>query len=130
MEPVTLVVTALAAGAALGLEETTSAAVKDAYARLKVLAARRLGSRPDGERALDRHAGGTTGWEQTLAAELAAAGAGGDHDLVTAAQAVLRLAGEAGWQPGKYLVDLWQAQGVQVGDRNTQHNTFGAAPGC
>ena len=35
MDPVTLIVTALAAGAASALQDGASAAVKDAYARLK-----------------------------------------------------------------------------------------------
>lgn len=45
MDPVTLIVTALAAGAASALQDGTSAAVKDAYARLKVLVTRRFAGR-------------------------------------------------------------------------------------
>ena len=37
MDPVALLVTALAAGAASALQDGVSAAVKDAYARLKAL---------------------------------------------------------------------------------------------
>ena len=40
MDPITLIVTALAAGAASGAAEAASAAVKDAYAGLKALVAR------------------------------------------------------------------------------------------
>lgn len=40
MDPVSLVVTALAAGAAIGLKDTASAAVTDAYENLKVLVKR------------------------------------------------------------------------------------------
>ena len=53
MDPITLIVTALAAGAALGVQDTASAMVKDAYAGLKALvkktAWRRAGRR-DGAR--------------------------------------------------------------------------------
>lgn len=42
MDPITLIVSALAAGAALGAQDTVSTMVKDAYAGLKVLAKRQL----------------------------------------------------------------------------------------
>lgn len=47
MDPITLVVAALAAGAALGLSDTTTADY-GAYASLKTPVRRRLGSRGDG----------------------------------------------------------------------------------
>ena len=43
MDPITLIVTALAAGAALGVTDTASQTVKDAYAGLKALVRKRLG---------------------------------------------------------------------------------------
>ena len=49
MDPITLIVTALAAGAALGAQDTVSAMVKDAYAGLKVLVRKRLGGGPGAE---------------------------------------------------------------------------------
>jgi hypothetical protein len=128
MDPVTLIVTALAAGTALGLSDTASAAVKDAYASLKSLVSRRLGGRRDGDLVLARHAESPETWEGPLSAELTAAGAGNDHDLMAAAQALMRLADEAGYNSGKYHVDARSSQGVQVGDHNTQHNAFGYPP--
>lgn len=56
--------------------------------------------------------------------ELAKAGADRDGDLVAAAQALLALADEAGTRAGRYVVDVRGSQGVQIGDRNTQHNVF------
>jgi hypothetical protein len=47
MDPITLIVTALGAGAALGVKDAASSAVADAYAWLKSLVQRRLASRPD-----------------------------------------------------------------------------------
>ena len=41
----------------------------------------------------------------------------------------MRLVDEAGARAGKYAVDVRGAKGVQIGDRNTQHNVFGAPPG-
>jgi hypothetical protein len=49
MDPVTLIVTALAAGAAPALQDGASAAVKDANARLKALVTKRFANRPKGE---------------------------------------------------------------------------------
>ena len=75
MDPVTLVVTALAAGAASALQDGTSSAVKDAYARLKALVMKRLAGRPAGELVLAEHGAAPQTWEAPLAAELSAAGA-------------------------------------------------------
>lgn len=96
MDPITLIVTALAAGAALGVQDTASAMVKDAYASLKALARKRLGGDPGAELVLSRHEQGPEIWQAPLMAELARAGADGDGDLIAAAKALLDLAGGAG----------------------------------
>lgn len=124
MDPVTLIVTALAAGAALGLKDTTSAAVHDAYLSLKALVRQRLSSRADGELVLARHAEAPKTWEGPLAAELSAAGADTDLDLAEAAQAFMRLTDGLGSRSGKYNVDAQGSHGVQIGDHSTQHNAF------
>ena len=128
MDPVTLIVTALAAGAASALQDGASAAVKDAYARLKALAAKRFAGRPKGELVLAEYQAAPQTWEKPLAAELSAAGAGSDVDLVAVAQALMSLVDEAGARSGKYLVAVRDSQGVQVGDHNAQTNTFGPRP--
>lgn len=129
MDPITLIVTALAAGAALGMRDTAASAVEDAYTGLKALVRKRLGGRPDGELVLARHEQAPEIWRGPLMAELDQAGAGDDSALVAAALALMRLADEAGDRAGTYAVDIRGAQGVQIGDRNTQHNVFGAPPG-
>ena len=128
MDPITLIVAALAAGAASALQDGASAAVKDAYARLKALVTKRFANRPKGELVLAGHQAAPQTWEAPLAAELSAAGAKGDADLVAAAQALMRLVDEAGSRSGKYLVAVRDSHGVQVGDHNTQTNTFGLRP--
>jgi RIP homotypic interaction motif len=128
MDPITLVVTALAAGATSALQDGASAAVKDAYARLKVLVKRRFAARPKGELLLAEHEAAPQKWQAPLAAELSAAGADSDADLVAAAQALMSLVDEAGARSGKYVVAVRDSQGVQVGDHNTQTNTFGPRP--
>ncbi len=128
MDPVTLIVTALAAGAASVLQDGTAAAVKHAYARLRALVERRFAGLPKGELVLAEHETAPQTWEAPLAAELSAAGAGEDYDLVAAAQALMSLVDEAGSRSGKYAVVVRDSQGVQVGDHNTQTNTFGSRP--
>jgi hypothetical protein len=128
MDPVTLIVTALAAGAASALQDGASAAVKDAYARLKALVTKRFANRPKGELVLAEHEAAPPTWEKPLAAELSASDAGGDADLVAAAQALMNLVDETGSRAGKYLVTVHSSQGVQVGDHNTQTNIFGSRP--
>jgi hypothetical protein len=129
MDPITLIVTALAAGAALGVKDTASTAIKDAYSGLKALVRKRLAGRPDGELVLARHEQAPEKWRAPLMDELDQAGAGQDVGLLTAAEALMRLTDEAGARTGKYTVDVRGAQGVQIGDRSTQHNVFGVPPG-
>jgi hypothetical protein len=125
MDSVTLIVTALAAGAASALQDGASSAVKDAYARVTALVRKRFANRPKGELVLAEHQAAPQTWEAPLAAELSAAGADGDPDLVAAAQALMSLVDDAGSRAGKYAVTVRDAEGVQVGDHNTQTNTFG-----
>jgi hypothetical protein len=128
MDPVALIVTALTAGAASALQDEASVAVKDAYARLKALVKKRFAGRPKGELVLAEHEAAPLTWEAPLAAELSASGAEGDADLVAAAQAVMSLVDGAGARSGKYVVTVRDSQGVQVGNHNTQTNTFGPRP--
>jgi hypothetical protein len=128
MDPVTLIVTALAAGAASALQDGTAEAVKGAYARLKALVKKRFAGRSKAELVLAEHEAAPQTWEAPLAAELSAAGADADADLVAAAQALMGLVDAAGARSGKYAVTVRDSQGVQVGDHNTQTNTFGPRP--
>ena len=126
MDPVAVIVTALTAGAASALQDGASAAVKDTYAQLKSLVKKRFAGRPKGELVLAEYEAAPQTWEAPLAAELSAAGAEGDVNLLAAAQALMSLIDEAGTRSGKYLVTVHDSQGVQVGDHNSQTNTFGS----
>jgi hypothetical protein len=128
MDPVTLIVTALVAGAGSGLKDAASSAITDAYNGLKALVKGRLAGRPKGELVLAEHEQDPQTWEKPLAAELTAADAGSDQDLIAAARTLMELVDKAGSAAGKYSVIVHGAQGVQVGDHNTQQNTFGTPP--
>ena len=129
MDPITQIVTALAAGAASGTADAASSAVKDAYARLRALVAKRLGGKPDAEVVLAKHEEAPEVWRAPLVAELANAGADGDLELIRAARALIALIDGAGTRAGKYTVDGRGAQGVQVGDHTRQDNVFHGPPG-
>jgi RIP homotypic interaction motif len=129
MDPITLIVTALAAGALASTKDTASSAVRDAYGALKALAKRRFAGRRDAELILERHEEAPEPWQAPLAAELSASGAEADTDLVAAAQALMNLVDEGGAQVGKYTVTVRGAQGVQIGDHNRQDNIFNSPPG-
>jgi hypothetical protein len=127
MEPVTLILTALTAGVALGVKDTASTAVRDAYGTLKALLRKRLACRQDGELALSRYEQAPDTWAAPLTAELEAVGAGTDADLVESARALMELTDAKGAREGKYTVQVSGGLGVQVGDQNTQHNSFGSS---
>ena len=128
MDPISLIVAALAAGAAAGVSDTATTAVKDAYTGLRELVRRRLAGRAAAEVALAEHDSAPEVWRAPLVAELDRAGAGTDEAMLAAAQWVMAIVDEAGTRAGKYVVDLRGAQGVQVGDGNVQVNSFTTPP--
>lgn len=129
MDPISLIMGALAAGAASGLRESATGAVKDAYASLRNLVRRRIAGRRVAQTALEEHEKAPHEWQAPLSAELVAVGTHTDAQIIAAAQRVMALVDEAGSASGKYRVDLSGAQGVQVGDHNIQTNTFATPPG-
>lgn len=128
MDPVSLIVAALAAGALAGARNTATEAVKEAYEALKGLVRHRLSGRASGEVALAQHEAKPEQWAGALEAELMEADASSDVLAVQAAQRLMALLDTAGSQAGKYLIDVRGAQGLQVGDGNTQTNTFTSPP--
>lgn len=124
MDPISLIIAALAAGAMAGVKDTASQAVNDAYTGLKVLLRRRFaGSRP-AEAALDA-AERQPGSDQALLAEhLRAAGADSDEELIKAARTLLEHADPAGARTGKYNVRITGGKGIVVGDATNVTMTF------
>jgi hypothetical protein len=124
MEPVTLIVTALASCASTAAGAAVSAGVQDAYTALKGLVSKRFEGTPAAEVALMEHEKNPRTWNAPLAQQLEATGATADEAILVAAKRLLGLADPAGSQQGKYAVTITGGQGVQVGDGNTQTNTF------
>src|SRR5690242_575562 len=88
MDPLTAIVTAMALGAAAGLQETATSAVKDAYASLKGLVARNS-SRVDVAQ-IERDPASPTR-RSLLAEELRAAGAETSTEIVHGALSLIDL---------------------------------------
>lgn len=131
MDPITLIVAALAAGAASGVKDAASSAVRDAYAGLRALVKKRLAGRADAELILARYERAPETWRAPLETELGEAGADRDSSLLAAAQALMGLLDNAGSRAGKYNVDARGSQGAQIGGHHnvSRGNIFNAPPG-
>jgi RIP homotypic interaction motif len=122
MDPVTLVVTALSAGAAAGaesaLQDGAKDAVSNAYQRLRTLVRKRFAGDPSAELVLVEHEAAPRTWEAPLASKLAGLGIADDSDLLSAARALLALLHDT----NTYNVTIRDSRGVQIGNRNVQVN--------
>ncbi|WP_216901047.1 hypothetical protein [Nocardia alni] len=128
MDPVTIIVTALATGAAKGVGEGASTAVADAYRGLKAMVVRRFGANAPAGLVLSQYETDSRTWQLPLAKLLAEAGADRDEQILAAARRLLELSGSAGVQAGKYAVDARGANIGNIGDHTWQNNTFGVPP--
>jgi len=128
VDPITLIVAALAAGASAGalsaLQDDVKDAVKSAYAKVRGLVKKRVAGNQSAEVALAEYEADPTTWEAPLTAKLKQVGAADDVDLVAAAKALMELVDQAGARVGKYNVTIKDARGVQIGDGNIQVNRF------
>jgi hypothetical protein len=124
MDPVSLIVTALATGASAALTDTATQAVKDAYAGLKSLLKRKLSGNASAQVAIDKHAEAPDVWEKPLEAELRASRAAQDEEIVRSAQRILELLDAKGAAAGKYNVTITGGKGVVVGDKANVTMTF------
>lgn len=129
MEPLTLILTALATGATAGVlhevKGDTQQAAHAAMGRLRELVGQRFreSGTPNSEAILAEFDEDPDIYQAPLARKLEAADAGNDDALVAAAQEVLELLQQGG-PSGKYSVTMSGSEGVQIGDGNAQTNTF------
>ena len=128
MEEVSLILTALAAGATGGALDALKDDVKDKakalYVKLHDLVKRRLRGNASAEVILSEHQADPQTYAAPLAKKLTEAGAGGDPELVATARALMELVDQAGARSGKYNVTIKDSKGIQVGDGNIQVNKF------
>lgn len=134
MDPITVILTALAAGASAGaideFKDEAKEKAKAAYVKLRDLVTRRFHQKgtANGEGTLTDYEKKPKVYQAGLEDKLREADAGGDGELLAAAKALLELVQQQGSASGKYDVRIDGSEGVIVGDHATQINTFGARP--
>jgi hypothetical protein len=118
MDPITLIVTALAAGSGEGaleaLKDDVTDAIKSAYATLRGLVRNRVCDQPGAELVLAQYEDDPGTWGTPLARMLHDTGAAVDVDLLAVAHALLELVDAVGAAEGKYDVTITDSQDVQV----------------
>jgi len=132
LEPVDLVMTALAAGAAAGVTSVASTAVKDTYQFMISLTRKALirgsghnnGETIDGT--VDQFLAEPLNYQNELRSTLASTDACADAMLTTAARHLLSLLNAENENGGKYRIEAHDNQAVQVGDGNTMTLHLGA----
>ncbi len=116
MDPISLVMAALAAGAIAATKETAGTAVKDAYQGLKGLIKKKFAGEPKAEMVLEEHATDPETYEAPLKKKLAEAGIDRDEEIINVAQDLLSQVKE---QPGgQEIINQTQTNtvsGVNVG---------------
>ena len=124
MDPLSLIVAALVAGASAAMKDSAGDAVKTAYAGLKSLLKRKFGGNAFAESVLDKHEENPATWAEPLRDQLVEAGAPDDEQIVAAAAALLERADPHGAQVGKYNVQISGGQGTVIGDNANVTQTF------
>jgi hypothetical protein len=119
MDPISLIVAALAAGATAAAKDTAANVVKDTYAGLKALIRHRFGGNRAAEAALEQSERQPDSDPAGLAEQLRAVAADRDEELLKAAKALLQQIDPAGARAGKYDVRISGGKGVVVGDHST-----------
>lgn len=121
MEPTSLIIAALVAGATKAAGDIAP----DIYNGLKALIKRKFAGEPKAEMILEEHEKYPETYEAPLKKKLTEAGADKDEEIIKKAQELLKQLEPEESTSGKYKVEFQgEAKGVQVGDRNTQTNTF------
>ena len=125
MDPMTAILTALAAGAAAALKDTASQAIKDGYSLLRGLIERKLQDNPNAEMVLKEHEKDPEAWEKPLEQTLSEAKVDHDEEIVeTARQFLAAIQAQQGG--GKYNVQVaGDVQGMVTGDQANVTMNFG-----
>lgn len=115
VDPVTLIVTALVAGATVALKDVGSNAVKDAYAGLKALVKRAFGGAATATDELEKASPDKAALEQ----QVRVSGAAEDKAILDKAQELMKLVDPEGTASGKYKVTVTGGIVGNIGDHGT-----------
>jgi hypothetical protein len=129
MDPITLILTALGAGAAAGGQAIANDAIKDSYAGLKALITRKFAGKPSAEVALNEHESDPKTWEAPLKKALVQEHVDQDQEIIEAAKKVMTLVQPQQAAMGKYNVQITgNVQGFAQGDHQHVEMNFGNVP--
>ncbi len=127
MEPVSLILASLVAGATAAAKDVGSAALSDAYSFLKSTISDRIHKGGHSTNTLDEFSKDPETWKKPLEKAITASNLHHDPELLEAAQRVLELSDPVKYAQGKYnITTSGPVQGQQVGDGNKQENHFGS----
>ena len=115
MDPVTLILAALAAGAATGVGDAAAQSIQDGYAALRTLLSRRFAGNSRAETTLSEHEADPETYEKPLAKQLKETGADHDGEILATAEAVVKAADQAGMKT-KYHVTVTGGKVGIIGD--------------
>jgi len=128
MDAITLVVTALSAGASAGVIDSLTDDIKEsakaAYRKLHQMTEQRFRGNPSAEMIFAEHAIDPNSYEAPLSKKLIEAGASDDAGLVAAARTLMEFLDHEGVESGKYHVTIKGSKGVQVGHGDLQVNKW------
>ena len=126
MEPISLILAALVAGAT----KAASDIAPDAYKGLKALIVKKFAGNTNAKMVLEEHEQDPEIYEAPLKKKLIEAGADRDEEIINAAQELLEQLEPEKSGAGKFnVVFQGEVKGMQMGDRNTQTNTFDSQSG-
>lgn len=126
MDPLTLIVSALTAGAAAALQETAGTAIKDAYQSLITLLKRKLKKDTKATAALEGHAEDPDTWQKPLEKAVKDNGLVEDQEILKRAQKLLNLLESANGHQTNILEIHGNAQGVIVENTGSSVMNFHA----
>jgi hypothetical protein len=129
MDPVTLIETALVAGAAASAKDTASTAVKDAYSGLKALIVSKFSGKPKAQETLNDHEEDPTTYEKPLKKVLIEAHVEQEQEILEAANKLMTLVQPQQAGMGKYNVqNTGPVQGQVIGEHSQVTQYFGEMP--
>lgn len=122
MDLISLIITALVAGATAASKDIAGQAVKDAYKGLKDLIKDKFKSEPKAQMVLEEHETDPEAYEVPLKKKLAEAGADKDEAIIKAAEEVMKKEDPQGFEEGKYNTSV-TVQGDVFGVAGTNQGT-------
>lgn len=125
MDPVSIILAALTAGASAAAKDTASQAIKDTYAGLKKLVLKRFEKKPQAEMALEEYEKDEDTWKKPLQKALVEVKADQDEVIVRQSQQVLKLVSPQQAARGKFNVQIGEGKGIIIGDYAQVEQHFG-----